>query len=76
MMTEVRPEQPENALLLMLVTSSLNITSFIDVNPLNQELAVVQCMVTEVKTEQFLNAFSPISVTLLGIEIEVSFVHD
>ena len=71
MVTEVRPEQSENASHPMLFTLLPSITSLIDLNPLNQEPTVLQCRVTEVRPEQSENASYPMLVTLLGMVTEV-----
>ena len=68
-LTDAKPEQPEKALLPMLVTSSPRETSLIDVIPLNHEPTFLQSMDTVDKLEQPEKAPLPTLVTLLPIVI-------
>ena len=68
--TEVKPEQPENAEEPMLVTSFPKTIVFIEGIPANQGSILFVFNVMEVKLEQYLKASTPILVTPLPITKE------
>ena len=68
---EVKPLQPSKALSSITDTSSPNVTSLIEVNPLNHDPTTGQYIDTDSRFFHPAKASLPILVILLGITIEV-----